>query len=89
MPQKTIEALNSGEIDLIAFTSGKTVINTVNLLKKYFGENWLKLIEKIQLVTIGPQTTISCKHFIRKPDNEASPHDRDGLLKACLELKFN
>ncbi len=89
MPQKTIEALNSGEIDIIAFTSGKTVKNTVSLFKKYFGENWLTLIERIKLVSIGPQTTISCNNLIRKPDNEASPHDLDGLLKACLELKFN
>ena len=89
MPQKTIEALKSGEIDIIAFTSGKTVKNTVSLFKKYFGENWLTLIERIKLVSIGPQTTISCKNLIRKPDNEASPHDLDGLLKACLDLKYN
>ena len=30
--------MNSREIDSIAFTSGKTVINTVSLFKKYFGE---------------------------------------------------
>ena len=89
IPQKTIEALKSGEIDIIAFTSGKTVINTVSLFNKYFGGNWFKLIEKIKLVSIGPQTTISCKKLIRKPDKEAEPHDLEGLLKACLELKFN
>ena len=89
IPQKTIDALNSGQIDIIAFTSSKTVINTVSLFTKYFGENWLKLIKKIQLVSIGPQTTISCKNLIRKPDKEASPHDLEGLLQACLELNFN
>ena len=89
IPQKTIEALKSGEIDIIAFTSGKTVLNSVRLLKKYFGENWLKLIDKIKLVSIGPQTTISCKNFIRKPDSEASPHDLEGLLQACLELNLS
>ena len=89
IPQKTIDALNSGEIDIIAFTSGKTVINTVKLLKKYFGENWLKLIEKIKIVSIGPQTTISCKTVIRDPDKEAIPYDLKGLLKACLELNYN
>jgi len=89
IPKKTIDALNKGDIDIIAFTSGKTVVNTVSLFKKHFGENWLKLIEKIKLVSIGPQTTISCKKLIRKPDNEASPHDLEGLLKACLELNFN
>ena len=89
IPQKTIDALNSGQIDIIAFTSSKTVINTVSLFTKHFGENWLKLIQKIQLVSIGPQTTISCKNLIRKPDKEASPHDLEGLLQACLELNFN
>ena len=81
--------MNSGKIDIIAFTSGKTVINTVSLLKKYFGEHWLKLIEKIKLVSIGPQTTNSCIKLIRKPDKEASPHDLEGLLLACLELNFS
>ena len=88
IPQKTIDALNSGKIDIIAFTSSKTVINTVTLLKKYFGENWLKLIEKIKIVSIGPQTSNSCEKLIRKPDQEANPHDLDGLLKSCLEINY-
>jgi len=88
IPQETINALNSSEIDIIAFTSGKTVINTVSLLKKYFGEDWLKLIKKIKIVSIGPQTSMSCEKLIRKPDREANPHDLDGLLKSCLELNF-
>ena len=89
IPQKTMDALNSGIIDIIAFTSGKTVINTVNLFKKYFGENWFILIEKIKLVSIGPQTTITCKNLIRKPDKEANPHDLEGLLQACLEINYD
>ena len=88
IPQKTIDALSSGKIDIIAFTSGKTVINTVSLLKKHFGENWLQLIEKIKIVSIGPQTSNSCEKLIRKPDQEASPHDLDGILKSCLEINY-
>ena len=86
IPQQTIDALNGRKIDIIAFTSGKTVINTASLLKKYFGEKWLKLIANIQIVSIGPQTSLSCKNLIRKADKEANPHDLEGLLKACLEL---
>ena len=89
IPQKTITALKSGEIDIIAFTSGKTVVNTVSLLNKYFSENWKILIEKIKIVSIGPQTTIKCKNLIREPDKEAIPHDLEGLLKACIELNYN
>ena len=86
IPQKTIDALIGGKIDIIAFTSGKTVINTVSLFEKYFGTNWLKLLEKIRIVSIGPQTTLSCKNLIKKPHKEAVPHDLEGLLKACKEL---
>ena len=86
IPQKTIDALMSSKIDIIAFTSGKTVVNSVFLLKKYFGETWLKLIEKVKIISIGPQTSITCSKYIRKPDKEAHPHDLDGLLKACLEI---
>ena len=89
IPQQTVEALNGKKIDIIAFTSGKTVINTVSLFQKYFGENWLKLIANIQIVSIGPQTSLSCENLIRKPDKEAIPHDLEGLLKACLELNFH
>ena len=89
IPQKTIDALHSGKIDIIAFTSGKTVINSVSLFKKYFGEYWLELIDNIKLVSIGPQTSISCTKHIRKPDKEANPHDLSGLLKACLEINYH
>ena len=89
IPQKTIDALNSGKIDIIAFTSGKTVINTVSLLKKYFGKNWLKLIDRIKIISIGPQTSNTCEKLIRKPDKEANPHDLDGLLKSCLEINYD
>ena len=88
IPKQTIEALNSRKIDIIAFTSGKTVINTVSLFKKYFGVNWLKLIDDIKVVSIGPQTSISCENLIKKPDKEANPHDLEGLLQACLELNL-
>ncbi len=86
IPQTTIDALNSRNIDIIAFTSGKTVINTVHLFTKYFGENWLKLLENMKVVSIGPQTSITCSNLIRKPDKEANPHDLEGLLEACLEI---
>ena len=89
IPRDTIDALNSRKIDIIAFTSAKTVTNTVILFKKYFGNNWFKLIEKIKLISIGPQTTLSCRNLIRKPDKEANPHDLEGLLQACLELNYD
>jgi len=89
IPQRTIDALNSRKIDIIAFTSSKTVIHTVSLFEKYFGKNWFKLYEKVKIVSIGPQTSKSCSNLIRQPDKEANPHDLEGLLKACLEIDYH
>ncbi len=86
IPKKTLDALKKNNIDILTFTSGKTVINTRTLLKKYFGENWLDLIKDIKIVSIGPQTSLSCLKNIRKPDKEAEPYDLDGLVKACIEI---
>ena len=73
-------------IDILTFTSGKTVINTITLLKKYFGEYWLDLIKDIKIVSIGPQTSLSCVKNIRKPDKEAEPYNLEGLVNACIEI---
>ena len=89
IPKKTIDALTSRKVDIIAFTSSKTVVNTVTLFKKYFGKNWLEFIENIKIVSIGPQTTLSCKNLIKEPDKEACPHDLEGLLEACLGLNYD
>ena len=89
IPPETIDALTSRKIDIIAFTSGKTVINTVSLFEQYFGESWKKLIENIKIVSIGPQTSIACQKLIKRVDKEADPHDLGGLVKACCELNYN
>ncbi len=86
IPKKTLDALKKKNIDILTFTSGKTVIHTRTLLKKYFGEDWLDLIKDIKIVSIGPQTTLSCLKNIRKPDKEAQSYDLDGLVKACIEI---
>ncbi len=86
IPKKTLHALKKKNIDIITFTSGKTVINTKTLLKKYFGDNWYELVKDIKIVSIGPQTSLSCLKNIRKPDKEAEPYDLDGLVKACIEI---
>ena len=86
IPKKTLDALKKKNIDIITFTSGKTVINTRTLLTKYFGGNWLDVIKDIKIVSIGPQTSLSCLKNIRKPDKEAKQYDLDGLVKACIEI---
>ena len=84
IPAETVDALQSGLVDAIAFTSGKTVIHTVHLLEKYFGNEWERKLKEIKIISIGPQTSISCKKHLQRISKEANPHDLEGLLSACI-----
>ena len=84
IPAETVCALQSGLVDAIAFTSGKTVIHTAHLLEKYFGNEWESKLKEIKIISIGPQTSISCKKLFKRISKEANPHDLDGLVSACI-----
>lgn len=83
LPEATAMALASGEVDAITFSSGKTAIHTAQLLRQRFGSDWQPLIGSLKVVSIGPQTSISCRKHFGRIDAEADPHDLDGLVQAC------
>ncbi len=86
IPDKTLRALKSLEVDAIAFTSAKTAIYTSNLFKKYFGDQWQKKLDSVKILSIGPQTSEACKRNFNKVDYEADPHDLEGLIKASIQV---
>ena len=86
MPSNTIKAFEERKIDAIVFSSGKTVRNSAFLLKNQFGKEWLKMIDPIKLLTIGPQTSIACKEIFRRIDKEASKFTFLGLVDAAIEI---
>jgi uroporphyrinogen-III synthase len=83
LPLATAAALRDGRVDAITFSSGKTVLHTTQLLEKDLGEGWLERLNRVALVSIGPQTSASCRDLLGRVDAEADPHDLDGLLEAC------
>ncbi len=83
LPEATAAALTAGRVDAITFSSGKTVRHTARLLEQQFGADWLQQLEGVALVSIGPQTSHSCRDHLGRVDAEAQPHDLDGLLAAC------
>lgn len=83
MPESTAMALSAREVDAITFSSGKTAIHTAQLLRQRFGSNWQPLMASLKVVSIGPQTSLSCREHFGRIDAEADPHDLDGLLQAC------
>ncbi|ABX08060.1 uroporphyrinogen-III synthase [Prochlorococcus marinus] len=89
IPGETVDALDNGKVDVIAFTSSKTVVHTAQLMSKYFESKWQKKLLGIKLVSIGPQTSISCKKYFDRIDQEADPHDLEGLVCACIAATKN
>ena len=73
------------EVDAIVFTSGKTVAFTAQLLLQRLGADWQRNLEKVHVISIGPQTSRSCKNYFHRVDQEADPHDLFGLINACID----
>ena len=86
IPADTLKALENGEVDVISFSSGKTVTHTVQLLEKALGSSGTEqLFKKPAVVSIGPQTSQRCKELLGRVDQEATPHDLEGLVQACVQ----
>ncbi|QEY32916.1 uroporphyrinogen-III synthase [Synechococcus sp. RSCCF101] len=82
-PEATVTVLREGALAAITFSSGKTVRHSVALLQQHFGEHWREPLRDTALVSIGPQTSRTCRELLGEPDAEADPHDLNGLLAAC------
>ena len=83
LPAATAEALGAGAVSAITFSSGKTVQHSARLLEGEFGAGWRERLQGVALVSIGPQTSRSCRELLGRVDAEADPHDLDGLVAAC------
>ena len=83
-PINAVKIFNQKEVDAIVFTSGKTVRHTAQLMMQRFGADWQQNFCGVKLISIGPQTSLSCQNYFQRVDKEADPHDLDGLLKACI-----
>ena len=88
IPQETINAIASKEVNAMVFSSGKTVLNSAFLLEKEFGEEWLTFLDDSKLLTIGPQTSRTCEKLFGRVDKEADRYTFEGLLDAAMDI-FN
>ena len=87
IPDDTLQALKHGEVDVISFSSGKTVSHTLQMLESALGSaSTEKLFRKPAVVSIGPQTSKRCLELLGKVDQEATPHDLEGLVQACVQV---
>ena len=85
LPSAAVAALEQQNLAAITFSSGKTVQHTAQLLEQHFGAEWRQQLQGVALVSIGPQTSQSCRQALGRVDAEADPHDLDGLVAACVQ----
>ncbi|MCP9816665.1 uroporphyrinogen-III synthase [Synechococcus sp. GreenBA-s] len=86
LPAATAAALAAGSVSAITFSSGKTVRHTAQLLERQFGSAWSERLASVALVSIGPQTSRTCRELLGRVDAEAHPYDLDGLVAACATV---
>ncbi len=84
IPLRTLDVIRNSEVDAIVFTSGKTVIHTIELLNNSIGQIFYEKLKCTKIISIGPQTSLACKKYFDRVDEEASPHDLDGLIQATI-----
>ena len=84
IPSQTVNAIANGKVDAMVFSSSKTVSNSSFLLEKEFGQEWLTLLDKTKLLTIGPQTSKTCINIFGRVDKEAVKYTFEGLLEAAI-----
>ncbi len=85
IPGDTLTELTKAKIDAILFTSAKTAAHTAHLIEEALGSDWEKILLGVKIISIGPQTSISCRKCFNRLDKEATQYDLEGLLQACIQ----
>ena len=86
IPAPAAAALTRGHVDVITFTSSKIVRNTATLLAAHLGESWRSRLAPSKVVSIGPETSRTCRALLGRVDAEANPHQMEALVAAAGRL---
>lgn len=78
---QVLKALEAGQVDMVTFTSSKTVKHFCQLV----GDQAAELLQTVQIASIGPQTSQTCRELLGRVDAEAAEHTLEGLLQALLQ----
>jgi uroporphyrinogen-III synthase len=77
-----LEALQTQQITMVTFTSGKTVRHFCHLIEGAVGVDWQPLLGNVKICSIGPQTSKVCQELIGRVDLEAEEYTLEGLVRA-------
>lgn len=82
-----LAAIQTQQIEAIAFASSKTVKHFCQLLNGVTNfEVWQEWLQDVKIASIGPQTSATCHELLGRVDVEASEYTLDGLATAIAQL---
>jgi uroporphyrinogen III methyltransferase/synthase len=81
LPAGLPEALQSGQIQWVTFTSSSTAKNLAALL----GDGYQQMLASAKLASIGPITTQTLIDLGLKPTIQAGTFDIDGIVDAIIQ----
>ena len=96
IPPPIYLALTTDQIDIITFTSSKTVeyfwqiLQRGGVISNMIGKVEFSInnfLEKVLIAAIGPQTAKSCKSILGRVDIEAQEYTLEGLAKAIINSR--
>lgn len=81
---EALQALQTRAVDVITFTSSKTVRHFYQLLEAAIDGSPHTLLDRVCLASIGPQTSKTCQDLLGRVDVEAGEYTLWGLTQALL-----
>jgi uroporphyrinogen III methyltransferase/synthase len=82
-----LAAIQTQQIEAIAFASSKTVKHFCQLLDGVTSSQvWQEWLKDVKIASIGPQTSATCHELLGRVDTEAAEYTLDGLATAIAQL---
>ncbi len=84
IPPFILDYLRRGQIDVLTFTSSKTVVNCCQLFEQAAPGQWQKWLKSSLIAAIGPQTARTCERYFQRVDMVAKEYTLMGLVQAII-----
>lgn len=80
-----LDYLRQRQIDILTFTSSKTVVHFCQLLEQAAPKQWQQWLSGCVIASIGPQTSRTCDRYFQRVEVTAKEYTLVGLVQALVD----
>ncbi|MEN9216131.1 MAG: uroporphyrinogen-III C-methyltransferase [Gloeomargarita sp. HHBFW_bins_162] len=84
IPPFILNYLRQKQVDIVTFTSSKTVVHFCQLLEQAAPGEWHQWLDACVIASIGPQTSRTCERYFQRVDVTAQEYTLAGLVQAII-----